>query len=71
MGTHNMPPAAAEAGFSLLALNISLFLFYWNQMCIRDSVNTEQATLQNMNVDEIYATIQAYMGSTFLNNFNI
>ncbi|MFR1412487.1 MAG: efflux RND transporter permease subunit, partial [Akkermansia sp.] len=35
------------------------------------NVNTEQATLQNMNVDEIYATIQAYMGSTFLNNFNI
>ena len=31
MGTHNMPPAAAEAGFSLLALNISLFLFYWDQ----------------------------------------
>ena len=24
-----------------------------------------------MDVDEIYATIQAYMGSTFLNNFNI
>lgn len=35
------------------------------------NVNTEQATLQNMDVDEIYATIQAYMGSTFLNNFNI
>ena len=35
------------------------------------SVNTERATLQNMDVDEIYATIQAYMGSTFLNNFNI
>lgn len=35
------------------------------------NVNTEQATLQNIDVDEIYATIQAYMGSTFLNNFNI
>lgn len=35
------------------------------------NVNTAQATLQNMNVDEIYATLQAYMGSTFLNNFNL
>lgn len=34
-------------------------------------VNTEQAVLQNLDVDEIYATIQAYMGSAFLNNFNI
>jgi hypothetical protein len=31
LGNTQDAPGAAEAGFSLLALNISLFLFYWNQ----------------------------------------
>lgn len=34
-------------------------------------VNTEQASLQGVDVADVYNTIQAYMGSIFVNYFNI
>ncbi|MDO4411413.1 MAG: efflux RND transporter permease subunit [Akkermansia sp.] len=34
-------------------------------------VNTEQAVLQEIDINSIYTTLQAFMGSTFVNYFNI